>query len=76
MTFMEYYHNGKFSHTIPKYHGATKQVINFLLHNTEASEKDIAIKLRIKLAEVHQILFKLEKEGRIERVTSANTINT
>lgn len=67
-TFREYYHEGLLSHTIPKFVGVERRLINFLRVNGCVSQKEIEKKTGIRAKELDRILSKLEKTGRIERV--------
>lgn len=68
MTFREYYHNGEFSHTIPRYVGTTERIVSFLNLHNKATEEDIAKTLNLELDDVSRILLDLEKDGSVERI--------
>lgn len=70
LTFREYHHNGKFSHTIPKYAGPTKIVLEFLKTHEVVSVEEVAKILKLKAKVVLSVLSKLEKEGLVENVSN------
>lgn len=71
-TFKAYYHNGQLSHTIPRYPEPRKRVIKFLRENKPSSNVTIARKLRMDKEVVDELLFRLEKEGLVERTLKRN----
>ncbi len=60
--FMEYYHNGSYSHTIPRFVGPKKKIINYLRNHGSATAEEIAKVLKLQLNDVLTILEDLEKE--------------
>jgi hypothetical protein len=68
MTFKCYYHDGEFSHTIPKYIGITRKIESFLGLHGDATVEEIANNLELKLEDVLNTLSKLKEEQRIESV--------
>ena len=66
-SFSGYYHNNKFSHTIPKYFGLKSKILK-LLNNNTASSEEIAKDLGIEFDRVFQMIKELEKDGKIEKV--------
>lgn len=68
-SFRNYYHNGKFSHSIPNSPDKkTRKVLNYLKKYTSASSEEIAKSLDLTLEDVIESLFKLEKKQKIERI--------
>jgi hypothetical protein len=66
LKFREYYHDGRLSHTIPKFVSTKKRVIVFLRHHESATVEIIANALCLDAKEVIEVLISLRDEGRLE----------
>jgi predicted ArsR family transcriptional regulator len=63
---MAYYHDGVFSHTIPKFVGAKKKILTYFKNHKLATEEELAKTLGLSARTVKKILLELEMEGIIE----------
>ena len=74
--FMEYFRDGKLSHTIPKDGGPPKprtinirrRVLSYLMRNEYVSDEQIAKDLKLEKNDVQKVLLRLEKRGVVEKV--------
>lgn len=74
MTFMDYYHNGKFSHTIPKNVDAAQKVLAFLASHYTSTVEEIGSAIGLPVEEVMKVLSKLEKNGQIEQISTSEAL--
>lgn len=59
----EYYHDGKFCFTIPRFAGLKLSVMKYLRKNGSVTAEEIAEKLNLKVEDVLNALSELEKDG-------------
>jgi predicted HTH transcriptional regulator len=65
INFMAYYHNNKFSHTIPKNPSSKIKIVKYLLAHGETTEEEIANILNLRMNEIKSVLAELQKKGAI-----------
>lgn len=67
LTFRSYYHDGKFSHNIPKDPSLEQKIIRYLKTHEEATDEEIAKGLNEKVTEIEATLGSLQHEGVVYR---------
>jgi hypothetical protein len=65
LAFRAYFHEGRFSHTVPKFVSVESRVLKYLKKHCTATGEQIAKTLGLKNEEVFDALLKLETEGTI-----------
>jgi hypothetical protein len=71
LSFKSYYHDGKFSHNIPKKPTIEKRITKYLQIHREATEEQIAVGLNEKITEIELSLKSMQREGIIYKNPSS-----
>jgi hypothetical protein len=63
LTFRAYYHESKFSHTIPKSPDDKTRIKKYLKAHTQATKEEISSVFNLDLIDVLRLLLQMQKEG-------------